>query len=72
MSKLLLPTHPLSIKIDKLSKFLNDNHLQIEYNGYDLVITDTENHTYAKVRDLDDGTPINSLPNWYEVKLVTD
>jgi len=70
MAKRLTKKHPLSIKIDKLFAFLEENKLCIERSYDGVLIYDHETELTVKVLDSDDDQPIQDLPSSFEYKLI--
>ena len=72
MAKRLTENHPLTQKVEKLEKFMNDLGISFEWDGYHMNITDTETNVSAVYRDKESGEEVTTIPYGYEVKLVVD
>ncbi len=72
MAKKLTEKHPLYKKVEELEKFMNKLGIQLEWDGYHLVVTDTENNVTAMYRDMESGDDITEFPYGFEIKLVID
>jgi len=69
--KKLLPIHPLSIKVDKLMDFLEQNNLDINILPYGGVqFTDRDSNVSALYKDLDSNESMEDMPAQFEFKLI--
>jgi len=70
MTKRLTEVHPLTIKLRALENYMDELKISIEWNGYHMVIRDTETNEHGIYRDLDSGEDISEFPHIMESKLI--
>lgn len=72
MAKRLTELHPLTKKLRALETFMDETKIQLEWNGYRLVVTDTETGEEANYKDNESGEACNEMPWLTETKLVRE
>ena len=70
MAQRLTDKHPLSIKVDKLFGFLEENRLSIERSIDGVMIYDDESGLSVYILDSDDNQHIQDLPSPFKYKLI--
>lgn len=73
MAKRLLKNHPTSIKIDKLTDFMEELGLVLSYGERGFVFFDNDKQDIAvEYRDLEDDNMLYSFPGVFEHKLIIE
>lgn len=72
MAKKLTEKHPLSQKVEKLEKFMSELGISFEWDGYHMLVNDTETGISAAARDAESGDDIQNVPYGFEVKLIIE
>lgn len=72
MAKQLTEKHPLTIKLRALESYMDSEKIFIEWDGYHMVITDTETGESAMYRDAESGEHLRELPYMMETKLTRE
>jgi len=72
MTKRLTEKHPLTIKLRALESYMDESKISIEWDGYHMVITDTDTGESAMYRDAESGEHLPELPYMMETKLTRE
>lgn len=72
MAKRLTEKHPLTIKLRALESYMYKAKISIDWDGYHMVITDTETGESAMYRDAESGEHLPELPYMMETKLTRE
>ena len=70
MAKRLTEKHPLMVKLRALERYMDDEKISIEWDGYHMVITDTDTGESAMYRDMESGYDVCEFPYMMETKLI--
>ena len=68
----LTEKHPLTIKLRALESYMDKAKISIEWDGYHMVITDTETGESAMYRDAESGQHLSDFPYMMETKLIRE
>ncbi|MEE9451044.1 MAG: hypothetical protein V3V72_13425 [Ignavibacteriaceae bacterium] len=68
--KRLTELHPLMKKLRALEAYMDQQKISVEWNGYDMQVTDTETNEAAYLKDCDNGEALTELPYMMETKLI--
>lgn len=66
----LTDNHPLTKKLRKLEAYMDELGIKLEFNGYHIVVSDTETNVDAIYKETECGENCSEVPNLTETKLV--
>jgi len=66
----LLENHPLTKKLRELEKYMRENNLRLDWNGYQMIFHDDNTNKEAIIKDADSSEPCYDFPSAFETKLV--
>jgi len=72
MAKKLTEKHPLTKKYRELEKFMLDNNLSIDWNGYEMTIIDNTTSKSAIIHKMDCSQSVQNIPSIVETVLIRD
>lgn len=65
----LTEAHSLTKKLRLLEKFMDENNVEVEWDGYRMIFKDTGTGESAQYRDGESGEPCTCVPHVFDSKL---
>ena len=72
MAKRLTEQHPLTKKLRSMEAYMDKVKISIKWDGYHMIITDTDSGESAMYRDAESGEHLPELPYMPETKLTQE